>query len=426
MSLPSNIAAILFGPRDVRTEERPIWRPTPGEAQVKVVATGLCGSDLHYYSDARNGDFVVRAPLVLGHEASGIVTAISPGVTNLKVGQRVAIEAGINCRSCPLCQKGRYNLCKEMRFCSSASRYPHVDGTLQARFNHPAYVLHPLPDNVSFELAALAEPLSVLIHASRRIGLLPPRLTSYLPSSSASNQSILVFGVGTIGLLACALAKHQGAKRVVAIDIKPARLEFAKQNGFADDVFCVPAPDDVVSAYQPDACCSIPTKTPGQSVPLSKSHSHSHPPPAQAAEDILRKAQIGAMEILSAFGAPEGFDIVFECTGSESAIQMSVFAATAGGRVMLIGMGTKNAYLPLSTAALREVDIFGSFRYANTYPEAIALLSAKSPLPKMVAKLVTHRFKLGSTQKAFEMLERGFDDNGGLVLKVMVGSGIPC
>jgi len=93
---------------------------------------------------------------------------------------------------------------------------------------------------------------------------------------------------------------------------------------------------------------------------------------------------------------------------------------------MLIGMGTRAAYLPLSTAALREVDILGSFRYANTYPEAIALLASNSPLPKLVAKLVTHRFKLGGTQKAFEMLARGVDEKGGLVLKVIVGSGDPC
>jgi L-iditol 2-dehydrogenase len=107
-------------------------------------------------------------------------------------------------------------------------------------------------------------------------------------------------------------------------------------------------------------------------------------------------------------------------------IAISFQAATTGGRVMLIGMGTRAAYLPLSTAALREVDILGSFRYANTYPEAIALLASNSPLPKLVTKLVTHRFKLDGTQKAFEMLARGVDDKGGLVLKVIVGSGNPC
>lgn len=91
----------------------------------------------------RNGDFAVQAPMVLGHESAGVVTAVGPGVKNLVPGQRVAIEAGVFCRNCDYCTQGRYNLCKGMRFCSSASVFPHADGTLQGRMNHPAYVLHP-------------------------------------------------------------------------------------------------------------------------------------------------------------------------------------------------------------------------------------------------------------------------------------------
>jgi L-iditol 2-dehydrogenase len=92
----------------------------------------------------RNGDFALQAPLVLGHEAAGVVTSVGPGVRNLVPGQRVAIEAGIMCSNCDYCHQGRYNLCKGMRFCSSAKTFPHLDGTLQTRMNHPAHVLHPL------------------------------------------------------------------------------------------------------------------------------------------------------------------------------------------------------------------------------------------------------------------------------------------
>lgn len=98
---------------------------------------------VHYYAHGRNADFAVQAPLVLGHEAAGIITAVGPGVKNLTPGQRVAIEAGICCRTCDFCKKGRYNLCKGMRFCSSAAVFPHADGTLQQRMNHPAHALHP-------------------------------------------------------------------------------------------------------------------------------------------------------------------------------------------------------------------------------------------------------------------------------------------
>ncbi|KAI0718707.1 GroES-like protein [Cerioporus squamosus] len=336
IALPTQHAVVLHGAKDLRLEDRTLWPPHQGQAQVAVMATGLCGSDLHYYVHGRNGDFVVQAPLVLGHEAAGIVTAVGPGVKHLVPGQRVAIEAGIMCNNCSYCAKGRYNLCKNMRFCSSAKTFPHADGTLQQRMNHPAHVLHPLPDNCSFEQAALAEPLSVLLHAARRAELTP-----------TSRSSVLVFGVGAIGLLACALAKSYGASRVVAIDINQTRLDFALKNGFAQ----------------------------------------------QAKENISAA--------LTEFDMPDGFDIVFECTGAEPCIQMSIHAATTGGKVML-------------------VDIHGSFRYAHTYPTALALL-ASGKLPN-IERIITHRMPLKDTAKAFELLARGRDDAGNMVIKVMVGS----
>ncbi|KAI0331716.1 GroES-like protein [Cubamyces sp. BRFM 1775] len=374
IALPTQHAAVLHGAKDLHFEERTLWPPHQGQAQVAVMATGLCGSDLHYYAHGRNGDFVVQAPLVLGHEAAGIVTAVGPGVKHLVPGQRVAIEAGIMCNNCSYCAKGRYNLCKNMRFCSSAKTFPHADGTLQERMNHPAHVLHPLPDNLSFEQAALAEPLSVLIHASRRADFSP----------SSHNTTVLVFGVGAIGLLACALAKSYGASRVVAIDINQTRLDFALQNGFAQQVYCLPISDR-----------------------------------AKTTDEQLRRAKENISAALTEFNMPDGFDLVFECTGAEPCIQMSIHAAVTGGKVMLVGMGSRNVTLPLSAAATREVDIHGSFRYAHTYPTALALL-ASGKLPG-IEKIITHRFSLQDTARAFELLARGRDDEGNMVLKVMVG-----
>ncbi|KAH9976220.1 GroES-like protein [Lactifluus volemus] len=368
VALPQQRAAVLHGPKHLSIDDRTLWPPQQGQAQVAVVATGLCGSDLHYYLHGRNGDFALQAPLVLGHEAAGIVTAVGPGVKNLVPGQRVAIEAGVMCNNCDYCSKGRYNLCKNLRFASSAKTFPHLDGTLQERMNHPAHVLHPLPDNVSFEQGALAEPLSVLIHASRRANL-------------SAGQSVLVYGVGTIGLLACALAKSR-------VDINQTRLSFAKTHGFAEDVFCLSAS-----------------------------------PKAKSPEEQLRRAKDNADKLLEVFGEDDGFDMVFECTGAEPCIQMAIHTAITGGRVTLIGMGTRNTSLPLSAAALREVDIQGSFRYANTYPEALALLA--SDKLQHLDKLVTHRFSLSDTAHAFDLLTRGMDERGDMVLKVMIGSGAP-
>ncbi|GLB42383.1 putative groES-like protein [Lyophyllum shimeji] len=372
VALPSHDVAVLYGPKDLRIEQRSVWSPPQNQAQVAVVSTGLCGSDLHYYMHGRNGDFAIQAPLVLGHEAAGVVTAVGPGVKNLAPGQRVAIEAGIYCRNCDFCAKGRYNLCKSMRFCSSAAVFPHADGTLQGRMNHPAFLLHPLPDNCTFDDAALAEPLSVLIHASRRASL-------------TSGHTVLVYGVGAIGLLACAVAHSLGAAKVVAIDINQSRLDFARAHGFASQTFCLP-----------------------------------HVDRAKTSDEQLKRAKENAQAALAEFDAPAGFDVVFECTGAEPVIQMSVHTAISGGKVMLIGMGTRNVVLPLSSAALREVDIHGSFRYANTYPAALALLS--SGKLKNVEKLITHRFPLRDTQRAFDLLARGQDEEGKMVLKIMIES----
>ncbi|KAL0577201.1 hypothetical protein V5O48_004799 [Marasmius crinis-equi] len=427
--LPTQTAAVLHGPRDLRVESRALFPPHHGECQVQVLATGLCGSDLHYFLAGRNGDFAIQAPLVLGHEAAGVITALGPGVAaqypNLRVGTRVAIEAGVMCRNCKYCSTGRYNLCKGLRFCSSAKTFPHLDGTLQEKMNHPAHVLHPLPDNVSFEQAALAEPLSVLIHASRRAGVCPspiqsfPSLPQKLSSSSApapingnspsitspdvfpKPRSVLIYGVGAIGLLACTLARAMGVQRVCAIDINQNRLDLAVREGFVDKD----------GAY----CLSLPPRINGSAGPKED--------PSAA----LKRAKENSLAALEKFSETDGFDVVYECTGAESCIQMAVHTAVTGGKIALVGMGSPNVHLPLAAAALREVDLIGSFRYAHTYPEALQLLASNSEssqewnLGEKVAKLVTHHFSLADTKRAFETLAQGRDESGKVVLKVVVG-----
>ena len=110
--------------------------------QVAVKATGLCGSDLHYFGHFRNGDILVREPLTLGHESAGVVTAVGSAVTSLQPGDRVALEVGQPCEACELCREGRYNICREMKFRSSAKAYPHAQGTLQEQVAHPARWCH--------------------------------------------------------------------------------------------------------------------------------------------------------------------------------------------------------------------------------------------------------------------------------------------
>ena len=132
----------LTGAREFDTQERAIYRPEADEVQIAVRSTTLCGSDLHYYQKGRNGTIEVREPLCLGHEAAGEVVAIGSDVTELQQGDRVAIECGIPCEECDLCLAQRYNLCKKLRFRGSGSAWPHFQGTMQTRVNHPAKWTH--------------------------------------------------------------------------------------------------------------------------------------------------------------------------------------------------------------------------------------------------------------------------------------------
>lgn len=171
-------------------------------------------------------------------------------------------------------------------------------------------VARRLPDNVTLEQAALAEPLSVLIHASRRTGLSPSPDSVHSPSSSSTSlsrsgnadKSVLVFGCGAIGLLACALAKARGVRRVVALDINERRLAFARECGWADDVFCLPPPS-------------------------SQSREKEQANPKQVADERLRRSKASIEEALKHFGQPDGFDVVYECSGAEACIQMSVYVS---------------------------------------------------------------------------------------------------
>lgn len=153
-------ASVLHGPRDVRLvqksrtpsyliykltlsqESRNIEGPSIGELQIQIRSTGICGSDVSYYKKFANGDLCACAPLSLGHESSGVVVAIGPAVNGFNIGERIALEVGIPCGQCTICRKGRYNLCKKMRFRSSAKSVPHFQGTLQERINHPAIWCH--------------------------------------------------------------------------------------------------------------------------------------------------------------------------------------------------------------------------------------------------------------------------------------------
>ncbi|MEO6996952.1 MAG: NAD(P)-dependent alcohol dehydrogenase [Terracoccus sp.] len=317
--------AVLNRPGEIEIVERADPEPGPEEVRVRVAAVGVCGSDTHYFDHGRIGTFVVRAPLVLGHEASGVIDAVGPGVDTSRVGQRVSIEPGVPCRKCEQCLAGRYNLCPHMRFHAT----PPIDGSLaELVVTHEAFA-HAVPDSVSDEAAALLEPLSVGIWSARKahVGI---------------GSRVLVTGAGPIGLVAVQVARAAGAVAITVVDVNDERLRVASDLG-------------ATAVVNPS-------------------------------RDDLSDAITGA--------APHA---LIECTGNAGVTKQGVSALAPSGRAVLVGMGGDEVALPLSAIQERELVVTGTFRYANTWPTAIGMVSAGIV---DLDRLVTSRHRLDQSAEA--------------------------
>lgn len=203
-------AAVLYGVKDIRIAQLPVPELREGWVRVAVGATGLCGSDLHYYAAGRNGSNVVRGPLVLGHEASGVVIEATDGALPGLIGQHVSIEPAFACHTCPLCRGGRYNLCTNGTCFGS----PPTDGSLRETVVVPVTNVHPV-SGLTPEEAALVEPLAVAVWAVRRAGL-------------TLGERVVVTGSGPIGQLVAQVARAAGATWVDVIDPDPDRFSSAR------------------------------------------------------------------------------------------------------------------------------------------------------------------------------------------------------
>lgn len=209
-------ASVLDTDLRLSVEERAVPSPGPGQVLVRVRSVGVCGSDIHYFEHGRIADFIVETPLVLGHEASGEVVALGEGVTDLDVGARVAMEPGVPCGSCEQCRAGRYNLCPDVQFFAT----PPVDGAFAEYVVLPRAFVHPVPDHVSFDAAALLEPLSVGVWACEKAGV-------------RVGTRVLVTGAGPVGVMAALVARANGASEITISDVNPQRLARASELGFA-------------------------------------------------------------------------------------------------------------------------------------------------------------------------------------------------
>jgi len=213
-----NRCLFLDNKHNLTIEEREIPKPGSRQVLVKVAVNGICGSDVHFYQDGRLGNFVVTTPYIPGHEASGTVVECGADAKRFREGARVVIEPGIPCGTCKYCRIGRYNLCPYVIFLSA----PPINGTFCDYLVIDENSVHPIPDSLSFEDAALIEPLAVAIHVINRANMSP------------GNSGVIV-GAGPIGLLMLLAFKAAGGGHAICVDLMESRLNLAKKLG-ADDI----------------------------------------------------------------------------------------------------------------------------------------------------------------------------------------------
>ncbi|MFA5028142.1 MAG: L-idonate 5-dehydrogenase [Candidatus Methylomirabilota bacterium] len=208
----------IYGAEDLRVESLPDPEVGPGEVLLKLGAGGICGSDLHYFLHGKIGSFVIREPLIPGHEISGTAVRVGPGVTRIAEGDRVAVNPSRACGVCRGCRDGRENLCRNMRFLGSASVFPHMQGMFREQFVMPEAQCQAVPAGVSLSELAFAEPLAVSLHAVQRAGNL-------------LGKRVLVTGAGPIGCLIIMVARLNGAAEVIVSDVVERTLQVASRVG---------------------------------------------------------------------------------------------------------------------------------------------------------------------------------------------------
>lgn len=234
----------------------------------------------------------------------------------------------------------------------------------------------------------------------------------------ATASTALVVGAGTVGLLTAAMALQAGCTTVTIVDVDAGRVEYAMKHRFATHGYTVPcqSPPRILSNVTTPSSSGSSTPATGSMHGFADPVEHQLCTAKALANDILSVTQdVGCAED----DEDVGVDFTFECTGKQACMQTALYATRPGGCVIMVGMGTPIQTLPMSAAHLREVDILGIFRYCNTYAAGIKLLESKR-LPSLDA-MVTHRFRgLENAGKAFELAGQTKDENGDLVLKVVI------
>lgn len=282
--------------------------PGPGEVRIRIMACSVCGSDVKGM-DGSTGRR--QPPIIMGHEASGIIESVGPQVVNFHAGDRVTFDSTIYCNHCEMCRNGLVNLCDHREVIGvSCDEYRH-HGAMAEYLVVPEYVLYRIPDSVTYQQAAMVEPMSVAYHAVTRCPV-------------PAGGSAMVVGVGTIGLFAVQILKSLGVQQVIAVDIAQKRLDMARRNGA----------DIAIDSRDPQAEATILSLTGGK-----------------------------------------GVDAAYDATGIESTALMCTRLAKLNGSIVFVGNIAKDIHFPLQYAVTHQLSFFGSCASAGEYDQCLALIA---------------------------------------------------
>ncbi|GMQ62223.1 2,3-butanediol dehydrogenase [Vallitalea maricola] len=308
-------AALWYEKNDVRVEEIDEPKVTEGNVKIKVKWCGICGSDLHEYLagpifipvDKPHPLSNNIAPVVLGHEFSGEVVEIGNKVADLKVGDRVVVEPIVACGECPACREGKYNLCEKLGFhglCGSGGGF--AEYTV-----FPREFVHKIPDNLSYEKAALIEPMCVALH-SLRVG------------KFMTGQTAIVLGAGPIGLATIECLKAAGAKLVVVLQRKSVRQEYAKRAG---------------------------------------------------ADIVLDPNEVNIPEEVKKLTNGLGVDVAFETTGAQIGFDIGIDSIKYEGTMVITSIWESEVKVNPNVLVFTEKNIVGTLAYRHEFPATIAQMS---------------------------------------------------
>lgn len=288
-------------------EEAPAPEPGAGEVLVAVKACGICGSDVHGM-DGSTGRR--RPPIIMGHEAAGEIVEANGGLNGWKPGDRVTFDSTIYCGACVFCRQGRINLCENRRVLGVSCEDYRRQGAFAEYVAVPERVLYRLPEGLTFENAAMVEPVSIAFHAVRR-------------AAPVLNDTAVVLGAGMIGLFVIQALRLAGCGKIIAVDVVPDKLKLARDLGASHIV-------------------------------------------NSGTEDVLARVQ----DLTGGLGA----DLAVEAVGVAQTVEMAIRSVRKGGVVTLVGNVSPRVELPLQVTVTRELTLYGSCASAGEYPACLDML----------------------------------------------------